>query len=282
MALPVHAARRARLGCDPSAGARRAAHRREAAQGRDVREPQRLLLHDRSGHREIDCRQAVCRDDVGQGDQQPHRPARSCCRTIIRTSRARSTCPDLGGGTNFMSPSYDPASRLFFVTARETCATYFAFDQEFKVGIQWMAGGTVRPRDQKNWGALRAIDPITAERKWEFRYPTTSASGVLSTASGLVFAGDGDGNLMAFESKTGKNLWHYQMGSALRNTSGTTLHAGRPAVFVGPRGDHAHRVCVARDPIKAFSVQLTALGKSVDPRCETRQRKSRARRRCHR
>ena len=112
-------------------------------------------------------------------------------------SRARSTCPDLGGGTNFMSPSYDPTLRLFFVTARETCATYFAFDQEFKVGVQYMAGGTVRPRDQRNWGALRAIDPVTAERKWEFRYPTMSSSGVLSTASGLVFAGDGDGNLLA-------------------------------------------------------------------------------------
>ena len=34
------------------------------------------------------------------------------------------TCPDLGGGTNFFSPSYDPAQRLFFVTARETCARF--------------------------------------------------------------------------------------------------------------------------------------------------------------
>jgi hypothetical protein len=51
-----------------------------------------------------------------------------------------------------------------------------------------MASGTVRPRDQRNWGALRAIDPITGERKWEFRYPTLSSSGVLTTASGLVFA----------------------------------------------------------------------------------------------
>jgi alcohol dehydrogenase (cytochrome c) len=132
------------------------------------------------------------------------------------------TCPDLGGGTNFMSPSYDPTARLFFVTARETCATYFAFDQQFKVGEQYMAGGTVRPRDQKNFGALRAIDPVTAERKWEFRYTSVSSSGVLTTASGLVFAGDGDGNLMAFESRTGKNLWHYQLGAPLRSTGGTT------------------------------------------------------------
>jgi alcohol dehydrogenase (cytochrome c) len=146
------------------------------------------------------------------------------------------TCPDLGGGTNFMSPSYDPNLRLFFVTARETCATYFAFDQKFEVGVQYMAGGTVRPRDQKNWGALRAIDPITAERKWEFRYPTVSSSGVLTTASGLVFAGDGDGNLLAFESTSGKNLWHYQLGTALRNTSGTTYMLDGRQYLLVPSG----------------------------------------------
>ena len=144
-----------------------------------------------------------------------------------------------------MSPSYDPASRLFFVTARETCAVYFGFDQEFKVGVQFEAGGTVRPRDQKNWGALRAIDPITAERKWEFRYPTTSASGVLSTASGLVFAGDGDGNLLAFESKTGKNLWHYQLGSALRSTSGTTYMVDGRQYLLVPSGTTLDGVRVA-------------------------------------
>ena len=146
------------------------------------------------------------------------------------------TCPDLGGGTNFMSPSYDPNLRLFFVTARETCATYFAYDQEFKVGISYMGGGTVRPRDQKNFGALRAIDPITGERKWEFRYPTLSSSGVLTTASGLVFAGDGDGNLLALDSRSGKHLWHYQLGTALRNTSGTTYMLDGRQYLLVPSG----------------------------------------------
>jgi len=143
------------------------------------------------------------------------------------------TCPDLGGGTNFMSPSYDPALRLFFVTARETCAVYYGFDQKFKPGEQYEAGGTIRPRDQKNFGALRAIDPLTGERKWEFRYPTPSSSGVLSTASGLVFAGDAEGNVMAFDSRTGKNLWHYQLGSSMRSTSGITyMLDGRQHVLV--------------------------------------------------
>jgi alcohol dehydrogenase (cytochrome c) len=118
-----------------------------------------------------------------------------------------------------MSPSYDPATRLFFVTARETCATYYGYEQTFKAGEQYTGGATLRPRDQKNFGALRAIDPVTAQLKWEFRYTSgpTSASGVLSTGSGLVFAGDGDGNVMAFDSRTGKNLWHYQLGFPMRS-----------------------------------------------------------------
>ncbi len=146
------------------------------------------------------------------------------------------TCPDLGGGTNFMSPSYDPALRLFFVTARETCGIYFAFDQQFKPGERYQGGYPMRPRDHKNFGALRAIDPTTAERKWEFRYTSVSSSGVLSTASGLVFAGDGDGNLLAFESKTGKNLWHYQLGSGLRSTSGTTYMLDGRQYLLVPSG----------------------------------------------
>ena len=135
-----------------------------------------------------------------------------------------------------MSPSFDPTTRLFFVTARETCATYFAFDQKFKPGEQYESGGTVRPRDQKNFGALRAIDPATGQLKWEFRYTSVSSSGVLTTESGLVFAGDGDGNIMAFDSRSGKNLWHYQLGFSMRSTSGTTYMLDGRQYLLVPSG----------------------------------------------
>jgi len=146
------------------------------------------------------------------------------------------TCPDLGGGTNFMSPSFDPTTQLFFVTARETCAMYYAYDQQFKPGQQYTAGGQSRPRDQKNFGALRAIDPVTGTIRWEFRYTSVSGSGVLSTASGVVFAGDGDGNILAFDARTGKNLWHYQLGFSMRATAGTTYMLDGRQYLLVPAG----------------------------------------------
>jgi alcohol dehydrogenase (cytochrome c) len=152
------------------------------------------------------------------------------------TEEGTRTCPDLGGGTNFFAPAYDPTNRLFFVTARETCAVYYSWNEVFREGEQYNGGGTSRPREQRNFGALRAIDPLTGDRKWEFRYPTTSSSGVLTTASGLVFAGDGDGNVMAFESKTGKNLWHYQLGVGVRSQGGITYMVDGRQYYLVPSG----------------------------------------------
>src|SRR6266566_3146684 len=37
------------------------------------------------------------------------------------------TCPDITGGTNFWPPTFDPATRTFFVNAREACMTFYAW-----------------------------------------------------------------------------------------------------------------------------------------------------------
>ena len=148
------------------------------------------------------------------------------------------TCPNLVGGTNFNPPSFDPALALFFVSARESCATYYAWKPDYKPGEIFTGGaitGNVGGRDS-NYGAIRAIDPATGERRWEFRHINPSFSGVLSTASGLVFAGDTEGNLLALESKTGKLRWRYQMGSNLHGTAPVTFMLDGRQILLVPAG----------------------------------------------
>jgi alcohol dehydrogenase (cytochrome c) len=127
------------------------------------------------------------------------------------TPAGTTTCPDLYGGTNFMSPAFDLSTGLFYVTARETCMVYASRKDEYKVGERWM-GGSVKITGARS-GALRAIDAVTGERKWEFPYPTPSWAGVLSTAGGVVFTGDNEGNFLVFDSRSGKNLYRYQIGA---------------------------------------------------------------------
>ena len=146
-----------------------------------------------------------------------------------------TTCPDISGGTNFWPPAFDPGTRTFFVNAREACMTYYAWKPEFKPGERFTggAGQRVQRPDMPLYGALRAIDPTTGERKWEFKYLNFSTAGLLTTASGLIFSGDGEGNLLALDSRTGGLLWRYQMGANLHGTSAITyMLDGRQHVLV--------------------------------------------------
>lgn len=145
------------------------------------------------------------------------------------------TCPDLTGGTNFWQPAFDPATRTFFVNARETCMTYYAWKPEYKPGDRFTggAGQRVQTAEVPTYGALRALDAVTGERKWEFRYLNLSTAGLLSTASGLIFSADGDGNFLALDSRSGKLLWRYQLGAPMYGTSPITYMVdGRQYVLV--------------------------------------------------
>ncbi|MSR21490.1 MAG: PQQ-dependent dehydrogenase, methanol/ethanol family [Gemmatimonadetes bacterium] len=142
----------------------------------------------------------------------------------VPTEEGSVTCPDLTGGTNFWPPSFDPSTRTFFVNAREVCMTFFAWEPEYIPGDRFTGGAGQRVPESESpaYGALRAIDPMTGERKWEFRYLSPSTAGLLTTASGLIFSGDPDGNVLALDSRNGRLLWHYQMGAPLHGTSPTT------------------------------------------------------------
>ena len=50
--------------------------------------------------------------------------------------------------------------------------TYYAWKPEYKAGERFTggAGQRVARAGHPAYGALRALDPVTGERKWEFRY----------------------------------------------------------------------------------------------------------------
>jgi alcohol dehydrogenase (cytochrome c) len=154
-------------------------------------------------------------------------------RPVVLNETGSTGClPDYHGGTNFMPPSYDARRRLVFVTARETCVTYVRVKTDVKIGQQAIGGG-VRRDGEKPWGALRAIDPTTAEQRWEFRHASPSLAGVMSTASGVVFSGNNEGEFMAFDAATGKNLWRYQTGAPIWGAAATTFMLdGRQYVLI--------------------------------------------------
>jgi alcohol dehydrogenase (cytochrome c) len=152
---------------------------------------------------------------------------------IVVNDGSKGCLPDQWGSTNYMPPSFDPVRRLFFVTVRETCAEYLPVKEEIVPG-RISNSGTVRRDAEHSYGVLRAIDPATVERKWEFKYSTPAMAGVMSTASGVVFAGDNEGNFIAFDGRSGKSLWSYPTGAPVWGAAPMTFMLdGRQYVVIG-------------------------------------------------
>jgi alcohol dehydrogenase (cytochrome c) len=94
-------------------------------------------------------------------------------------------------------------------------------------------------------GALKAIDPTTGAVKWEFEYFSNPNGGALSTGGGIVFAGESDGNFIALDGRTGKDLWNVQLGASIYSTAITYRLDGKQYVVI-PAGSALFAFAVAQ------------------------------------
>src|SRR5467141_4249554 len=149
------------------------------------------------------------------------------------TLQGHTVCPGALGTTNFMAPTYDPKTALFYVTARDQCDIFSTAPQPYEAGHAYY-GSAYFPNDDAApfTGALRAIDPNTGKMKWEWKHPSPTWSGVLSTAGGLVFTGDAEGNFIALDAATGKALWHFQAGASVYSSPMSFAIEGKQYVAV--------------------------------------------------
>ena len=132
------------------------------------------------------------------------------------TLEGHTVCPGALGTTNFMAPTYDPQTSLFYVTARDQCDIFSTAPQPYEAGHAYYGSAYFPSEEAEPYrGFLKAIDPATGEVKWKFEHTSPTWSGVLSTAGGLVFTGDAEGNFIALDAAAGKALWHFQMGGAV-------------------------------------------------------------------
>src|ERR1700693_837410 len=134
--------------------------------------------------------------------------------------------PGVQGGTNWYAPSFSPHTGLFYVTAWEDYHTnYFTWEQEYEAGKSYTGGGARGPipslsrqpfikwGPEWGYGVVRALNPVTGEKVWDYKMRDVSDGGILTTASDLLFTGNREGYFFALDAKTGKELWKKYLGS---------------------------------------------------------------------
>ena len=146
------------------------------------------------------------------------------------------TYPGNQGGTNWYPPSYSPRTGLFYFSAWENYATiYRAEESEYVPGQAFLGGGfsvlapspdapTIgigRTNPINNWtdevgyASLKAMDPQTGEAVWSYNQYDVSDSGMLTTASDLLFTGGREGYFHAIDARSGDLIWNVNLGGQI-------------------------------------------------------------------
>ncbi|MDQ3212860.1 MAG: acido-empty-quinoprotein group A [Acidobacteriota bacterium] len=138
----------------------------------------------------------------------------------------RLVAPNEGGGTNYRSPSFDPATGLFIVSAQDAYGLYFYKKEHGDYGWAGANYGVLGK------GSIRAIDYQTGKVRWDHPIGGEGSAGVLTTATGLTFSGDTGTNVFALRTSDGATLWHSSIGR-VGNGPITYELDGRQYVLVG-------------------------------------------------
>ena len=133
--------------------------------------------------------------------------------------------PGNTGSHNWEPMAFDARRGLMYIPTHDT-PFFFALPEDYqKTGLYsprertmnlGVAMGTYRvklieevgdPPERK--GFLKAFEPLTGETVWKVRNKSATIGGVLATAGGLVFQGDGSGTFSAYDSDTGELRWEF-------------------------------------------------------------------------
>jgi alcohol dehydrogenase (cytochrome c) len=135
------------------------------------------------------------------------------------TVEGQLVCPAVAGAANWPSNAYSPATGLFYMFAEESCNIYSKNDQWWEAGKSFYGGGTRRAPagggpSVPDGTSLKAIDIQTGKTAWEIADVGGGilGSGLMATAGGLIFYGDGDRAFIAADAANGKLLWHFNTG----------------------------------------------------------------------
>jgi alcohol dehydrogenase (cytochrome c) len=145
--------------------------------------------------------------------------------------------PGNQGGTNWYNPSYSPRTGLFYIpTWENSSSTYVKGEEppEFHEAKNFTGDfPKAGNNNEDTYSAIRAIDPATGEKKWDYRLAANATeAGILTTATNVLFSGGRDGAFYALDARDGKLLWETNLGPSVSAGPMTYMVNGKQYVSI--------------------------------------------------
>ncbi|HEV7661957.1 MAG TPA: PQQ-dependent dehydrogenase, methanol/ethanol family [Chloroflexota bacterium] len=146
-------------------------------------------------------------------------------------------CPGANGGSEWSASSYNPQTGLIYVCGIHQPQIWTGKPDLIQPGTLRLGSAFVTPPGGTTWGSITAIDVKTNRKTWQVQTDQMCIGGTMTTAGGLVFAGEGNGNFDAYDATTGARLWQFQTGAGANAPAMTYQVNGQQYVAVASGGN---------------------------------------------
>jgi len=157
---------------------------------------------------------------------------------VLPTAQGARMLPGANGGVEWSPMAINPKLRMAYAANLHQPMTYHVEAADYPGGKLWLGGAFKVIATEKQWGRLAAVDLDTGKVAWKADTEQPLMGGVLATAGGLVFTGEGNGNFNAYDAKSGKKLWSFQCGAGVNSPPISYTVNGKQYIGVAAAGNN--------------------------------------------
>jgi alcohol dehydrogenase (cytochrome c) len=155
----------------------------------------------------------------------------------LPTLKGTRMLPGANGGSEWSPPAFSPETGYLYVLGMHQPMNYKVRSEPFRPPAMWLGGAFVATGEPQ-YGLFSAVDLKTGRIAWQKRVKDPMIGGAVVTGGGVVFTGTKDRQFLAFDAKSGKQLWSFKATGGVNGPPISYAVDGRQYVAVPAGGNY--------------------------------------------
>ncbi|MGI9435135.1 MAG: pyrroloquinoline quinone-dependent dehydrogenase [Geminicoccaceae bacterium] len=156
---------------------------------------------------------------------------------VLPTADGERMLPGANGGVEWSPMAVNEDLGLTYAINLHQPMTYHVESTPYPEGKLWLGGAFKVIPGEQQWGNVTAVDYHSGEIRWKVKTEQPMIGGILATAGGLVFTGEGNGQFKAYDAETGSQLWSFQAGAGVNAPPSSYTIDGQQYIVVAAGGN---------------------------------------------
>jgi PQQ-dependent dehydrogenase (methanol/ethanol family) len=156
---------------------------------------------------------------------------------VLPTAEGARMLPGANGGVEWSPMAINAELGLTYAINLHQPMTYHVESTPYPEGKLWLGGAFKVIPTEEQWGNVTAVDYNTGKIRWQVKTEQPMIGGVLATAGGLVFTGEGNGLFKAYDAETGAVLWSFRAGAGVNAPPASYTVDGQQYIVVAAGGN---------------------------------------------